>query len=150
MIWRNYDRRTEGLNLENLTRWRLLVASGDLVAKGVAAGIGVATGAIVFSVEAAREEKRRGRNVILVRADIATDDIDGIVAAEGVLSARGGRTSHAAVVARELDKVAIVGCAALELSPDGNSYAVGGRRPNGGDIITLDGDTGNVYVGAHA
>ncbi len=141
-------RRVKGLDLGHLTRRCLSGADGAPIARGVAAGIGVATGAVVFAVDAAREESKSGRKVILVRNDIATEDIDGIASAAGVLTARGGRTSHAAVVAREFGKVAIVGCAALEISPDARSCTIGGRRLNGGDIVTLDGDSGDVYAGA--
>ncbi|MBL6938985.1 MAG: pyruvate, phosphate dikinase [Alphaproteobacteria bacterium] len=141
-------RRVTDLDLAHLARRSLAGANGTPIASGVAAGIGVVAGAVVFSVEAAREEARLGRRVILVRDDIATDDIDGIMSAEGVLTARGGRTSHAAVVAREFGKVAIVGCPALAFSADGKSCVIGGRRLSSGDIITLDGDSGHVYVGA--
>jgi len=91
----------------------------------------------------------QGKRVILVRAEIETQDIDGIAIAEGVLTARGGRTSHAAVVARELGKVAIVGCDGLEFCGDG-ACKVGNRRLDNGDLISLDGESGQIYAGTVA
>ena len=109
------------------------------------AGPGVASGAVVLSAERARSEGHT-RKVILV-SDIVTSDIEGIAACQGILTARGGRTSHAAVVARELGKTAIVGCEDLRLPEDGASCAIGGRQFRAGAEITLDGETGSIYDG---
>jgi pyruvate,orthophosphate dikinase len=80
--------------------------------------------------------------------ELATDDVAGIAAADGVLAAAGGRTSHAAVVARQLGKVCLVGCAGLAIDAGGHSCHIAGERLTEGDMITLDGDTGHVYRGS--
>src|SRR6185369_6364777 len=89
----------------------------------------------------------KGQPVILVRPDIFTDDIEGIATAEGILTAAGGRTSHAAVVARQLGKVCLVGCTALLLQPGQSGCEIGGVRVAEGDELTLDGNTGSIYRG---
>jgi pyruvate,orthophosphate dikinase len=141
-------RRLEGLDLSLIVRRRVVGQLGDPIATGVPAGIGVVTGAIAMSIESARVQAANGPGVILVRNDIATDDIEGIVCSDGVLTAQGGRTSHAAVVARELGKVAIVGCVDLQVSDDEKSCVIAGHRFENGARITLDGETGRIYVGA--
>lgn len=140
-------RRLAGLDLSTLARRRVAEGSAEAVAQGVTAAVGVATGGIALSVEAAKAQAAQGRKVILVRNDIATEDIDGVANAEGVLTARGGKTSHAAVVARELGKVAIVGCNELRISDDETSCNFGDRRFENGAEITLDGESGRVYAG---
>jgi pyruvate,orthophosphate dikinase len=82
-----------------------------------------------------------------VRPDISTSDIAGIAAAAGVLTAAGSRTSHAAVVARQLGKVCLVNCTSLRMLPDGSGCTIGDVRLSEGDALTLDGDTGRVYAG---
>jgi pyruvate,orthophosphate dikinase len=139
--------RLRGLNPETLARKR--VRPGQIaIASGTSAGLGVATGAIAFSLETAGAAVAKGQAAILVRNDIATEDVRGIAAAEGILTSRGGRTSHAAVVAREFGKVAIVGCRDLQISADEESCMLGGSRLNAGEQITLDGETGTIYRGA--
>ena len=140
--------RLEGLDLSTIVRRHVTGRSGKPIAEGVAAGIGVATGRVALTIAAARAQAAQGHRVVLVRADIATDDIDGIASAEGVLTARGGRTSHAAVVAREFGKVAIVGCGELRISNDGTGCVIGGQHFRDGDEITLDGESGNIYAGS--
>ena len=140
-------RRLAGLDLSTLTRRRVTHGLGDCIAEGAPAGIGVATGVIALSSETARALAAKGLHAILVRNDIATDDIDGIASADGVLTARGGRTSHAAVVARELGKVAVVGCGTLQIAPDGKSCTIAGRMFQNGALLTLDGETGRIYAG---
>jgi pyruvate,orthophosphate dikinase len=140
-------RRLEGLDLSALVRRRVAAGPDAVLAEGVAAGIGVAAGEIALTVADARARAARNRPVILVRGDIATEDIDGISCAQGVLTSRGGRTSHAAVVARELGKVAVVGCGALQISDDEASCAIGGRRFESGSWLTLDGESGRIYAG---
>jgi pyruvate,orthophosphate dikinase len=142
--------RLEGIDLGTIVRRRVAGGSGDAIAQGVPAGIGVASGAIALTVEAVRAGAEEGRKMILVRNDIATDDVDGIAGAEGVLTARGGRTSHAAVVARELGKVAIVGCGALRIANDATGCSIAGHRFESGASITLDGETGRIYAGSVA
>lgn len=140
-------RRLKGLDLTVLRHRRVKPGQGDAITQGTPAGTGVASGAIALTIDAARREAARGNAVILVRNDIATEDIDGIANSAGVLTARGGRTSHAAVVARELGKVAIVGCADLALAADEQSCTIAGRRFEAGAQLTLDSDTGRVYAG---
>jgi pyruvate,orthophosphate dikinase len=113
----------------------------------VPASIGVAIGEIVFDPKRAVELHAEGRKVILVREDIATDDLAGLAAAEGVLTAAGGRTSHAAVVARQLGKVCLVGCAALRLDATQRGCILGQEQLREGDTVTLDGDNGRIYAG---
>jgi pyruvate,orthophosphate dikinase len=88
------------------------------------------------------------RPPILIRADISTDDIAGLAAAAGILTGRGGRTSHAAVVARQLNKVCVVGCRELRIEPDGGSCRIGDQFIAEGETVSLDGHTGRVYAGA--
>jgi pyruvate,orthophosphate dikinase len=139
--------RLEGLDLSSLVRRSVACGDGRVIASGVAAGMGVATGAMAATIDAARAMAADGRDVILVRNDISTDDIDAIACAVGVLTARGGRTSHAAVVARELGKVAIVGCRQLQLAEDGKSCTIAGHHFGEGDEISLDGESGRVFAG---
>ena len=141
-------RRLEGLDLMGLERRRLRPGPGVApLARGTPAGLGAATGVIALSANRARELAAAGTSVILVRRDIATTDIVGINAAAGVLTALGGRTSHAAVIARQLDKVCVVGCAEMIIDPDGTHATLAGRRFAEGDALSLDGDCGAVYSG---
>jgi pyruvate,orthophosphate dikinase len=141
--------RLKGLDLAAIVR-RHVVSSGGAIAKGIPAGIGVASGTVAMTVAQANALAAQGKTVILVRTDITTDDIDGIACAAGVLTARGGRTSHAAVVARELGKVAIVGCGALRVADDDGSCTIAGLHFDQGAEITLDGETGQIYAGTVA
>jgi pyruvate, orthophosphate dikinase len=112
----------------------------------VGAGLGVASGAVVFDADRARAWATR-EPVILVRSDISTDDVVGIAAAAGVLTSVGGRTSHAAVVARHLGKPCVVGCSDLHLDPERRRASLGTRTLAEGDIVTLDGESGGIYEG---
>jgi pyruvate, orthophosphate dikinase len=122
--------------------------SAEPLATAVAASIGVAAGGVAFDRRRAVELAARGQPVILVRPQIETADIEGIAAAEGVLTAAGGRTSHAAVVARQLGKVCLVGCAELAIDADGHGCRIAGHHLVEGELITLDGDGGRVYRGS--
>lgn len=137
----------EGLDLDRIERTRLADASAVPLASAVPASIGVATGALVLDPARAAEWAARGRQVILVRADIGTEDIEGIAAAQGVLTAAGGRTSHAAVVARQLGKVCLVGCTALHIDADAASCRIGAEALAEGAELTLDANAGKVYAG---
>ncbi|HEY6922466.1 MAG TPA: PEP/pyruvate-binding domain-containing protein [Steroidobacteraceae bacterium] len=140
--------RLQGLQLDTVERVCVVTSESTVpLAKAVPAGLGVATGFAVFDVRRAAEWAAEGKPVILLRPDIFTDDIEGIAAATGVLTASGGRTSHAAVVARQLGKVCLVGCTALQLRPDKTGAHIGGGRIAEGDELTLDGNTGYVYRG---
>lgn len=122
------------------------VGDAPAVAVAIGASTGVAAGVAAFDPEAAARLVARGLPVILVRQDISTEDIAGLAAADGVLTVMGGRTAHAAVVARQLGKVCVVGCAALSL--DGPCAArLGGAAFKEGDWLSLDGETGEVFLG---
>ena len=141
-------RRLDGLALDKLERLRIAKGAETApLATAVPASIGVAIGEIVFDPKRAVERHAEGRKVILVREDIATDDIEGLVAAEGVLTAAGGRTSHAAVVARQFGKVCLVGCTALRLDATQRGCLLGQQQLHEGDTVTLDGDNGRIYAG---
>jgi len=140
--------RLEGIALERLERLRLADrAGGKPLASATPASIGVASGAIAFDTRSAAAMAARGESVILVRPEIATADVEGIAAADGVLTAAGSRTSHAAVVARQLGKVCLVNCRALLVHPLEPSCTIGEARLIEGDALTLDGDTGRIYAG---
>ncbi|MGQ9369749.1 PEP/pyruvate-binding domain-containing protein [Azospirillum sp. ST 5-10] len=142
-------RLLDGIDLDRLERVRLVGADDGLcLGRAVPAGIGVAVGPIAFDARAAREFAAQGRPAILVRPDIATADIAGIAAAAGVLTAVGGRTSHAAVIARQLDKVCLVGCEGLSVDGEARTCTLWGRRFAEGDVLTLDADGGTVRAGA--
>jgi pyruvate,orthophosphate dikinase len=139
-------RRLAAYDLDAIARSAIRPEPGDVViAVGVPAGAGVATGAIVF--DPARAQSRAQERVILVRTDVTTDDIAGMASAAGILTATGGRTSHAAVVARQLNKACIVGCQALKIDAASRSCRIGDRRLVEGDVITIDGDSGRVFSG---
>jgi len=117
------------------------------LATGLPASPGAASGIAVFDPDVAEQRAARGENVILVRDETTPEDFHGLVAARAVLTARGGMTSHAAVVARGMGKCAIVGCTAVEISHEHRRFSVGGVVVNEGEWITLDGSTGRVFLG---
>jgi pyruvate,orthophosphate dikinase len=117
------------------------------VAKGLPASPGAAVGKVVFSVDECVESARRGENVILVRPETTPEDIAGILAASGVLTSRGGMTSHAAVVTRGLGKPCVVGAESLEIDLENQIFKASERTIKRGDIITIDGGDGTVYMG---
>src|SRR5579875_2756996 len=117
------------------------------LATGVNAVPGAASGRIVFTAEDAEQWARRGESVILVRRETSPEDVGGMYAAQGILTATGGKTSHAAVVARGWGKCCIVGCSALDIDYESQSMRVNGRVLHQGDWITLDGEQGIVYEG---
>ena len=117
------------------------------LARGTAASIGVASGRIAMNPARAVELAREGRRVLLVREDIATSDIVAIEAVEGILTARGGRTSHAAVVARQLGKACIVGCTELSIAPGERDCSIAGHALHDGDLLCLDANTGAIFAG---
>ena len=114
---------------------------------GLPASPGAASGVAVFDPETAEERGHAGENVILIRDETTPEDFHGIVAARAVLTARGGMTSHAAVVARGMGKCAIVGCKELEIDSVRRCFSVDGTTVNEGDWLTLDGATGRVFSG---
>ncbi|MHB8232346.1 MAG: pyruvate, phosphate dikinase [bacterium] len=124
-----------------------LNAKKDTLAKGLPASPGASSGEVVFSAEEAEEETKKGKKVILVRMETSPEDIHGMSVAEGILTARGGMTSHAAVVARGMGKCAVTGCSSLEINEKKGEIAVSGRTIKRGDIITLNGSNGEIYSG---
>jgi len=117
------------------------------LARGLGASPGAAAGVVVFSAEDAVAEAAKGSKVLLVRIATSPEDIAGMVASEGILTATGGRTSHAAVVARGMGKCCVVGCDALRIEYAGDSMKIGDRTINKGDWLTIDGSTGEVFDG---
>jgi pyruvate, orthophosphate dikinase len=137
--------RLEGIDVTKLALAR--VSGGVPLARGVSASAGVATGEIAFDAKTAQRRAKEGRSVVLVRETPATDDIAGIAACQGLLCSSGGRTSHAAVVARHLEKVCVVGCETLGIDLMRRRCRIGSREFAEGDVISLDGAGGNVYAG---
>ena len=123
------------------------IAAGRLLARGLNAGPGAASGRVVFNAADAEEWAARGDKVILVRIETSPEDIRGMTAAEGVLTARGGMTSHAALVARQMGKVCVVGCGALEIDYKARQMRAGGVVVREGDAVSIDGSTGEVISG---
>ena len=117
------------------------------VAKGLPASPGAVSGQVVFHPDDAVEWAKQGKKVILVRTETKPDDVHGFYAAVGILTSRGGMTSHAAVVARAIGKPAVVGAEAIEVHEDEKYFKIGDKIVREGDWITIDGNTGNVYLG---
>ena len=123
-------------------------ASVTLVAKGLPASPGAATGEAVFDADEAEALAHEGRKVILIRPETSPEDFHGIVAAQAVITARGGMTSHAAVVARGMGKTCVVGAKDIEVDPAAGRLRANGRVVKWGQLITVDGTTGRVLLGA--
>lgn len=119
--------------------------NSKVAGEGLPASPGAACGQIVFNVNQAIKEKNAGKKVILVRLETSPEDIEGMDVSEGILTARGGMTSHAAVVARGMGKCCVSGCKTLEVYDDEGYIIIGGTKYNYGDWIALDGSTGNIY-----
>ena len=117
------------------------------IAQGLAASPGGVSGKIVFSPEEAFQDHSRGEKIILVRTETSPEDIKGMIASEGILTVRGGITSHAAVVARGMGKCCIVGCDEISLDEKADQLKVGKHILEKGDIVSLDGSTGEVFMG---
>jgi pyruvate, orthophosphate dikinase len=122
-------------------------AERNVIARGLPASPGAATGHIVFSAEEAERRKGDGDDVLLVRIETSPEDINGMVAALGILTARGGMTSHAAVVARGMGKPCVCGAGALKIDYKAGTMSAGGKTYKAGDIITIDGASGEVLDG---
>lgn len=120
---------------------------GRILAKGLPAGPGAATGRVVFHAEDAVAWNKKGERVVLCRRETSPDDIRGMEAAQGILTARGGMTSHAALVARQMGKVCVAGCEALQIDHGSRMMHVGKTTLKEGDWISLDGSTGEVVQG---
>ncbi len=123
------------------------IKSGKLIAKGLNAGPGAATGRVVFNAPDAVEWSKKAEKVILTRIETSPEDIRGMDAAEGILTARGGMTSHAALVARQMGKVCVAGAGTLHVNYKTRQFEVDGKVVKEGDWISLDGSTGEVIIG---
>jgi pyruvate,orthophosphate dikinase len=140
--------RVEPKQIEFLLHKSIDPKSGKkALARGLPASPGAATGQVVFVPKEAEEWKASGKKVILVRPETTPEDIAGMVAAEGIITSRGGMTSHAAIVARGIGKPAIVGCEVLHIDLDKELFKVGEIIVKKGELITLDGLAGDIYVG---
>src|SRR5262245_7936103 len=127
----------------------LHAASGEAtpLARGIAASPGAAVGKVIFDSHRAAQAAAAGDRVILVRRETNPDDLPGMIAAQGILTSRGGKTSHAAVVARGMGKTCICGAEALEVDTTARMFTVDGRSVREGDVLSIDGTTGNIYLG---
>ena len=124
------------------------VKKAKVIGKGLAASPGAACGKVVFSAEDAKEWHERGEKVVLVRLETSPEDIEGMVVAEGILTVRGGMTSHAAVVARGMGTCCVSGCGEIVVDYEKKQFTLGGLTIKEGDYISIDGSTGNIYAQA--
>ena len=120
----------------------------ELIGKGLAASPGAACGKVVFTAEDAKEWADRGEKIVLVRRETSPEDIEGMNVAEGILTVRGGMTSHAAVVARGMGTCCVSGCGEIVMNEEAKEFTLGGKTIKEGDFISIDGSTGNIYYGA--
>lgn len=118
----------------------------EVVAKGLPASPGAACGKIAFTADEAKERAKNGEKVVLVRLETSPEDIEGMIAAEGILTVRGGMTSHAAVVARGMGTCCVAGCGELKVNETAKTLTIGGKVFGENDYISIDGATGNVYT----
>ncbi|GMB02030.1 pyruvate, phosphate dikinase [Pelosinus sp. IPA-1] len=119
----------------------------DIMATGLPASPGAASGTVVFDANHAEELGKKGQKVMLVRTETTPDDIHGIIAAQGILTSRGGMTSHAAVVARGMGKPCVCGCEAIKINYHTKTFIIGQTIISEGDLISIDGTTGRVMLG---
>jgi pyruvate,orthophosphate dikinase len=140
--------RVTGAQLAQLM-FPTFAADGELkpVAKGIAASPGAAVGKVVFDSHRAAELGSAGDKVILVRRETNPDDLPGMIAAQGILTSRGGKTSHAAVVARGMGKTCVCGAEAIEVNVQARQFTVNGHTVAEGDVVSIDGTSGKVYLG---
>ena len=117
------------------------------IGKGLGASPGAACGKVVFTAEEAKEWAARKEKVVLVRLETSPEDIEGMKAAQGILTVRGGMTSHAAVVARGMGKCCVSGCGAIKMDEANKKFELSGKTYHEGDYISIDGSTGNIYDG---
>ena len=124
-----------------------LSASNERIATGIPASPGAAVGHVVFDSKSAVDEAMSGKRVILVRNETSPEDLPGMVAAQGILTSRGGKTSHAAVVARGMGRVAICGAEEIKVNVAAGEFTTNGHTVKAGDLISIDGATGAIYLG---
>ncbi len=126
------------------------VKKATVIGEALPASPGAASGKICFTADKAKEMGANKEKVVLVRLETSPEDIEGMAASQGVLTARGGMTSHAAVVARGMGTCCVAGCSAIKFADDGKSFTLGGNTYKEGDVISFDGSTGKIYDGAIA
>ena len=126
---------------------RKAVKDAKIIATGLPAGPGAASGQIYFNADRAVEAAEKGEKVLLVRVETSPEDLRGMIAAEGILTARGGVSSHAALVARQMGKVCVCGAAKLQIDYAARTLTVDGQVFKAGDFLSIDGTSGNVYAG---
>ncbi len=119
--------------------------AAEPIGKGLPASPGAGAGKVYFTAEEAKEAAKTGERVVLVRLETSPEDIEGMAAAQGILTVRGGMTSHAAVVARGMGRCCVSGCEAIKMNEEEKTFTLGGRTFKEGDYISLDGSTGNIY-----
>lgn len=142
-------KRIEPMQLDQLLHPAIDPSHGqEPVTKGLNASPGAAVGEVVFDAETAAERGKAGEKVVLVRWETTPDDIAGVIVAQGVLTAHGGMTSHAAVVARGMGKPCVAGASRIKIDTEGKKLTIGDTVLGEGDMITLDGSTGEVYAAA--
>lgn len=122
-----------------------VIKNSTPITKGLPASPGAATGKIAFTAQEAKERAENGEQVVLVRLETSPEDIEGMVAAQGVLTVRGGMTSHAAVVARGMGTCCVAGCGDIKIDEEAKTLEVNGKTYTANDYISIDGSTGNVY-----
>ena len=123
------------------------LAEGQIIGSALPASPGAAAGKVYFTAEEAKAAHEKGERVILVRLETSPEDIEGMHAAEGILTVRGGMTSHAAVVARGMGTACVSGCGEIKIDEEAKKFELGGHVIVEGDYISLDGSTGNIYLG---
>jgi pyruvate,orthophosphate dikinase len=139
--------RVDANRLEELFKRVIAGGAGEPIAQGLNASPGAATGRVVFSADDAQEWAGRGEKVILVRRETTPDDYHGMIAAQGILTSAGGTNSHAAVVARGEGIPAVCGADTIKLNVAAKTFSANGTTVTEGDVVTIDGFTGHVYVG---
>ena len=140
--------RVEPKQLDSLLHPQLApdaLKQAEVIGKGLAASPGAACGKVVFTAEDAKEWHARGEKVVLVRLETSPEDIEGMQVAQGILTVRGGMTSHAAVVARGMGTCCVSGCGDIVVDYAGKKFSLGGKDYHEGDYISIDGSTGNIY-----
>ena len=125
-----------------------VLKSAPVIGSALAASPGAASGKIVFTAEDAKEWAERGEKIVLVRLETSPEDIEGMKAAQGILTVRGGMTSHAAVVARGMGKCCVSGCSAIKMDEEAKKFELSGKVFSEGDWLSIDGSTGRIYDGA--
>jgi pyruvate,orthophosphate dikinase len=139
--------RVDANRLEELFKRRVRADGTEPIAKGLNASPGAATGVVVFTADDAEARAKDGERVILVRRETTPDDYHGMIASQGILTSAGGTNSHAAVVARGEGIPAVCGADGIKLDPASRSFTAGGTTVKEGEVLTIDGFTGNVYLG---